>query len=161
MLNNQSILITGGTGSFGKAFAHTVLQRYPGIKRLVIYSRDELKQFEMAQTLNDKVHAGIRYFIGDIRDQNRLSRALEGIDIVVHAAAPGGIGAGGQQAGEQAQPGTGPERTGAFRRRPAQQRGQGGEDEDGLQPLPQEDDGGLGGDGSGHGTLQMRRTRKS
>ena len=87
MLNNQSILVTGGTGSFGKAFAHTVLQRYPGIKRLVIYSRDELKQFEMAQTLNDKVHPGIRYFIGDIRDQNRLSRALEGIDIVVHAAA--------------------------------------------------------------------------
>jgi UDP-N-acetylglucosamine 4,6-dehydratase/5-epimerase len=87
MLNNKSILVTGGTGSFGKAFAHTVLQRYPGIKRLVIYSRDELKQFEMAQTLNEKVHPGIRYFIGDIRDQNRLSRALEGIDIVVHAAA--------------------------------------------------------------------------
>jgi UDP-N-acetylglucosamine 4,6-dehydratase len=87
MLNNLSILITGGTGSFGKAFAHTVLQRYPGIKRLVIYSRDELKQFEMAQTLNDKMHPGIRYFIGDIRDQARLTRALEGIDVVVHAAA--------------------------------------------------------------------------
>ncbi len=87
MLNNKSILITGGTGSFGKAFAHTVLQRYPGIKRLVIYSRDELKQFEMAQTFNQSNHAGIRYFIGDIRDQARLTRALEGIDIVVHAAA--------------------------------------------------------------------------
>ena len=87
MLNNKSILVTGGTGSFGKAFAHTVLQRYPGIKRLVIYSRDELKQFEMSQTLNEKVHPGIRYFIGDIRDQSRLTRALEGIDIVVHAAA--------------------------------------------------------------------------
>jgi UDP-N-acetylglucosamine 4,6-dehydratase len=87
MLNNKSILVTGGTGSFGKAFAHTVLQRYPGVKRLVIYSRDELKQFEMSQTFNQKTHDGIRYFIGDIRDQARLTRALEGIDIVVHAAA--------------------------------------------------------------------------
>jgi UDP-N-acetylglucosamine 4,6-dehydratase (inverting) len=87
MLNNKSILVTGGTGSFGKAFAHTVLQRYPGVKRLVIYSRDELKQFEMSQTFNQKLHPGIRYFIGDIRDQARLTRALEGIDIVVHAAA--------------------------------------------------------------------------
>ena len=87
MLNNKSILVTGGTGSFGKAFLNTVLQRYPGVKRLVIYSRDELKQYEMAQTLNERVHPGIRYFIGDIRDQARLTRALEGIDIVVHAAA--------------------------------------------------------------------------
>ena len=87
MLNNKSILVTGGTGSFGKAFANTVLQRYPGFKRLVIYSRDELKQYEMAQTLNERMHPGIRYFIGDIRDQARLTRALEGIDIVVHAAA--------------------------------------------------------------------------
>ncbi len=87
MLNNKSILVTGGTGSFGKAFVHTVLQRYPGVKRLVIYSRDELKQFEMAQTLGEKQHPGMRYFIGDIRDQARLTRALEGIDIVVHAAA--------------------------------------------------------------------------
>jgi UDP-N-acetylglucosamine 4,6-dehydratase (inverting) len=87
MLNNKSLLVTGGTGSFGKAFVHTVLQRYPGVKRLVIYSRDELKQFEMAQTLGEKQHPGMRYFIGDIRDQARLTRALEGIDIVVHAAA--------------------------------------------------------------------------
>lgn len=87
MLNNKSILITGGTGSFGKAFVHTVLQRYPGVKRVVIYSRDELKQFEMAQTLGEKQHPGMRYFIGDIRDPARLTRALEGIDIVVHAAA--------------------------------------------------------------------------
>ena len=87
MLNNKSILVTGGTGSFGKAFAHTVLQRYPGIKRLVIYSRDELKQFEMAQTWDPATHPALRYFIGDIRDQARLKRALEGIDIVVHAAA--------------------------------------------------------------------------
>lgn len=87
MLNNKSILVTGGTGSFGKAFVHTLIQRYPGVKRVVIYSRDELKQFEMAQTLNERVHPGIRYFIGDIRDQARLTRALEGIDVVVHAAA--------------------------------------------------------------------------
>ena len=87
MLTNQSVLITGGTGSFGKAFVHTVLSRYPGVRRLVIYSRDELKQFEMQQELSSRPHPGIRYFIGDIRDQARLTRALEGIDIVVHAAA--------------------------------------------------------------------------
>lgn len=87
MLNNKSILITGGTGSFGRAFVRTVLDRYPRLERLVVYSRDELKQYEMAQAFSDKVHKGIRYFIGDIRDRDRLRRALEGIDIVVHAAA--------------------------------------------------------------------------
>lgn len=87
MLNSKSILITGGTGSFGKAFVRTVLQRYPDIKRLVVFSRDELKQFEMAQEFSDTKYKGIRYFIGDIRDEARLRRALEGIDIVVHAAA--------------------------------------------------------------------------
>ena len=87
MLNNKSILITGGTGSFGRAFVQTVLQRYPGVRRLVIFSRDELKQFEMAQTLGDKPHKAVRFFIGDVRDPARLTRALEGIDIVVHAAA--------------------------------------------------------------------------
>lgn len=87
MLNNKSILITGGTGSFGKAFVKTVLERYPDIKRLVVFSRDELKQFEMAQQFSDKKYTGIRYFIGDIRDEPRLRRALEGIDIVIHAAA--------------------------------------------------------------------------
>jgi UDP-N-acetylglucosamine 4,6-dehydratase len=87
MLNNKSILITGGTGSFGKAFVHTVLSRYPDVKRLVIYSRDELKQFEMQQLLPPSKYPQLRYFIGDIRDQARLTRALEGIDIVVHAAA--------------------------------------------------------------------------
>lgn len=87
MLNDKSILITGGTGSFGKAFVRTVVSRYPNIKRLVIYSRDELKQFEMAQELSPSQYAGLRYFIGDIRDESRLHRALEGIDIVVHAAA--------------------------------------------------------------------------
>ena len=79
MLNNKSILITGGTGSFGKAFVNTVLTRYPDIRRLVVYSRDELKQFEMAQIFPPIRHPGLRYFIGDIRDEARLRRALEGI----------------------------------------------------------------------------------
>ena len=87
MLNEKSILVTGGTGSFGRAFVKTVLARYPDIRRLVIYSRDELKQFEMAQRFSDREHKGLRYFIGDIRDESRLRRALEGIDVVVHAAA--------------------------------------------------------------------------
>ena len=87
MLKNKSILITGGTGSFGKAFVKTVLQRYPEIRRLVVYSRDELKQFEMSQEFSDSTYPGLRYFIGDVRDEARLRRALEGVDIVVHAAA--------------------------------------------------------------------------
>jgi UDP-N-acetylglucosamine 4,6-dehydratase/5-epimerase len=87
MLSDKSILITGGTGSFGKAFVKTVLARYPQVRRLVIYSRDELKQFEMAQVFSDRKYPGLRYFLGDIRDEPRLRRALEGIDIVVHAAA--------------------------------------------------------------------------
>jgi len=87
MLNNKSVLVTGGTGSFGKAFVKTVLERYPAIKRLVIFSRDELKQFEMAQQFPDNKYSCLRYFIGDIRDESRLRRALEGIDVVIHAAA--------------------------------------------------------------------------
>lgn len=87
MLNNQSILVTGGTGSFGQAFVRTVLERYPNVSRLVVYSRDELKQFEMAQKFSTSEFPSLRYFIGDIRDENRLRRALEGIDIVIHAAA--------------------------------------------------------------------------
>jgi UDP-N-acetylglucosamine 4,6-dehydratase (inverting) len=87
MLNHKSVLVTGGTGSFGKAFVHTVLSRYPQVRRLVIYSRDELKQFEMAQGLPASQYPQLRFFIGDVRDQARLTRALEGIDIVVHAAA--------------------------------------------------------------------------
>lgn len=86
-LANASILITGGTGSFGKAFVRRVLQQYPDIRRLVVFSRDELKQFEMSQLFSEKDYPAIRYFIGDIRDEARLRRALEGIDIVVHAAA--------------------------------------------------------------------------
>ena len=87
MLNNKSILITGGTGSFGKAFVAEVLRRYPDVERLVIYSRDELKQFEMSQEFSPEQYPAIRYFIGDMRDRDRLRRALEGIDTVIHAAA--------------------------------------------------------------------------
>ena len=87
MLNNKSVLITGGTGSFGKAFVKHVLEAYPEIRRLVVFSRDELKQFEMAQNFPTSRHPALRYFIGDVRDRDRLRRALNGIDIVVHAAA--------------------------------------------------------------------------
>lgn len=87
MLNNASILITGGTGSFGKKFTETILRLYPGINRLVIYSRDELKQYEMAQQFPPEKYPFVRFFIGDVRDVNRLRRACEGIDIIVHAAA--------------------------------------------------------------------------
>jgi len=87
MLNHKSILITGGTGSFGKKFVETILTRYPDVKRLVIYSRDELKQFEMSQTFPVEKYDAIRYFIGDVRDAYRLKRAMEGIDVVIHAAA--------------------------------------------------------------------------
>jgi UDP-N-acetylglucosamine 4,6-dehydratase (inverting) len=87
MLETKSILITGGTGSFGKAFVKAVLEKYPRIRRLVIYSRDELKQYEMNQVYSGADYAGLRYFIGDIRDESRLRRALEGVDVVVHAAA--------------------------------------------------------------------------
>ena len=87
MLNEKSLLITGGTGSFGKAFVKTVLTKYPDIKRLVIYSRDELKQFEMSQQFPNSQYKSVRFFIGDVRDQARLRRAMEGIDVVIHAAA--------------------------------------------------------------------------
>src|SRR6056297_457901 len=87
MKDLQSILVTGGTGSFGKAFIRTVLTRHPDIKRLVVFSRDELKQYEMAQEFSPERYPGLRYFLGDVRDEARLSRALEGIDTVVHAAA--------------------------------------------------------------------------
>lgn len=87
MLNKRSVLITGGTGSFGKAFVRTLLKQYPDLKRLVIFSRDELKQFEMAQEFDPKKYPALRYFIGDVRDADRLRRALEGIDTVIHAAA--------------------------------------------------------------------------
>jgi UDP-N-acetylglucosamine 4,6-dehydratase (inverting) len=86
-LSNASVLVTGGTGSFGKKFTERILREFPSIKRLVIYSRDELKQFEMGQVFSDTKYPAVRYFIGDIRDGARLKRALEGIDVVIHAAA--------------------------------------------------------------------------
>ena len=87
MLNGKSILVTGGTGSFGKAFVVDVLQRYKKIKRLVVFSRDELKQYEMAQHPIIREAESIRFFLGDVRDKSRLYRALKGVDIVIHAAA--------------------------------------------------------------------------
>jgi len=86
-LNDKHILITGGTGSFGRAFIRAVLERAPRIRRLVVFSRDELKQYEMMQHFDSDRYPGIRYFIGDVRDANRLRWAMEGIDIVIHAAA--------------------------------------------------------------------------
>jgi len=87
MLNEKSVLITGGTGSFGKKFTEIILKRYPKVKRLVIYSRDELKQFEMAQLYPDSQYPQIRFFIGDVRDYPRFKRACQGIDVIIHAAA--------------------------------------------------------------------------
>ena len=86
-LSGKSVFITGGTGSFGKAFVKTVLKRFPDVQRLVVYSRDELKQYEMAQVFPEARYPAMRYFIGDVRDKERLARAMEGIDVVVHAAA--------------------------------------------------------------------------
>ena len=86
-MNDKSILVTGATGSFGKAFIKFLTKRYKKIKRLVIFSRDELKQSEMAKVYDEKKYPFIRYFIGDVRDQKRLSRALNKIDIVIHSAA--------------------------------------------------------------------------
>ncbi|MBW8049385.1 MAG: UDP-N-acetylglucosamine 4,6-dehydratase (inverting) [Cytophagales bacterium] len=86
-LNGKSLLVTGGTGSFGKKFVETILKRYPKVKRLVIFSRDELKQFEMAQVFPHSKYKAIRYFIGDIRDRERLLSAFDDIEIVIHAAA--------------------------------------------------------------------------
>lgn len=83
----NNILITGGTGSFGKEFVKTILEKYPEISRIVVFSRDELKQFEMAQQFPDTQYPAMRYFIGDVRDADRLRRAMEGIDTVIHAAA--------------------------------------------------------------------------
>ncbi len=86
-LKERSLLVTGGTGSFGKKFVQTILTRSPEITRVVVFSRDELKQYEMAQEFPHHRFPQIRYFIGDVRDKERLNRAMEGIDIVVHAAA--------------------------------------------------------------------------
>ena len=85
--SGSKILLTGGTGSFGKAFIAEVLRRFPDISRLVIYSRDELKQWELQRQYPEDKFPQLRFFLGDVRDRKRLKRALEGIDTVVHAAA--------------------------------------------------------------------------
>jgi UDP-N-acetylglucosamine 4,6-dehydratase (inverting) len=87
LFSNKSILVTGGTGSFGRAFVREILTKYPDVRRVVVYSRDELKQFEMSQEFSPAKYKALRYFIGDVRDEVRLRRALEGVEIVVHAAA--------------------------------------------------------------------------
>jgi len=87
MLNNKSILITGATGSFGKSFIQTILKKYPKIKKLILFSRDELKQFELQRSLDPNKISCLRYFLGDIRDKDRLMLAFRDIDIVIHAAA--------------------------------------------------------------------------
>jgi len=86
-LKGSHLLITGGTGSFGRRLVATILRECPEVKRVVVFSRDELKQFEMAQTFPESRYPAMRYFIGDVRDLQRLERAMEGIDTVVHAAA--------------------------------------------------------------------------
>ncbi|MFH4963805.1 UDP-N-acetylglucosamine 4,6-dehydratase (inverting) [Gaetbulibacter sp. M235] len=86
-LNGKSILITGGTGSLGKALTSHILTKYPKTRRLIIYSRDEQKQFQMAQEYPEDKFPQIRYFIGDVRDRERLTRAFQGVNYVIHAAA--------------------------------------------------------------------------
>lgn len=86
MLDGKRILITGGTGSFGKKCTEVLLKRYKPAK-LIIFSRDELKQYEMAQIFSESEYACIRYFIGDVRDKERLYRAFDGVDYIIHAAA--------------------------------------------------------------------------
>tara|TARA_B100000963_G_scaffold210008_1_gene182965 strand:- start:21296 stop:22297 length:1002 start_codon:yes stop_codon:yes gene_type:complete len=87
MFKDKSILITGGTGSLGQALTKRILYKFPEIKRLVIFSRDEQKQFKMAQIFSPNKYKAIRYFVGDIRDYSRISRALREIDYVIHTAA--------------------------------------------------------------------------
>ena len=84
---SSRILLTGGTGSFGKAFIAETLRRFPDLRRLVVYSRDELKQWELRQCFPETQYPQLRFFLGDVRDPDRLRRALEGVDTVVHAAA--------------------------------------------------------------------------
>ena len=87
MLNNKTILITGGTGSLGKALTKYIFENYPTIKKLIIFSRDEQKQFQMAQEYPLDKYPQIRFFLGDVRDEQRLIRAFQGVDYVIHAAA--------------------------------------------------------------------------
>jgi UDP-N-acetylglucosamine 4,6-dehydratase/5-epimerase len=87
MLNNKSILITGGTGSLGKALTKHILSNHPEVKKVIIFSRDEQKQFQMAQEYPYNQYPQVRFFIGDVRDKERVKRAFKGVDFVIHAAA--------------------------------------------------------------------------
>ena len=87
MLNNKTVLITGGTGSFGKKFIETILNRYSDVKKIIIYSRDELKQSIIKQKYPAYDFPQLRFFIGDVRDKERLTQACEGVDVIIHAAA--------------------------------------------------------------------------
>lgn len=87
MLNNKTVLITGGTGSFGKKFIETILAQYPDVKKIIIYSRDELKQSVIKQNYPTYDYPQLRFFIGDVRDKERLTQACEGVDVIIHAAA--------------------------------------------------------------------------
>jgi UDP-N-acetylglucosamine 4,6-dehydratase len=87
MLTNKSILITGGTGSLGKALTSHLLKNWPGIKKIIIFSRDEQKQFQMSQDFPTNLYPQLRYFIGDVRDYERVRRAFKGVDYIIHAAA--------------------------------------------------------------------------
>ncbi len=87
MLNGKTVLITGGTGSFGNKFVETILRDYPNVKKIIIYSRGELKQYNMKQKYPEKDFPMMRYYIGDVRDGERLRRACEGVDVIIHAAA--------------------------------------------------------------------------
>ena len=87
MLNDKSVLITGGTGSFGKKFIKTILRLYPQVKKIIIYSRDELKQSELKKQYPSNEFPQLRFFIGDVRDSDRMKRAFEDVDVVIHAAA--------------------------------------------------------------------------
>ncbi len=87
MLNNKTILITGGTGSFGTRFTSIILKKYPKIKKIIIFSRDELKQSDMFERIEKKYQEKMRFFLGDVRDKDRLLMALSGVDYVIHAAA--------------------------------------------------------------------------
>ena len=87
MLNNKTVLITGGTGSFGRKFIETILSRYSKVKKIIIFSRDELKQSELRQKYPEYEYPQLRFFIGDVRDKERVKRACEGVDVIIHAAA--------------------------------------------------------------------------
>jgi UDP-N-acetylglucosamine 4,6-dehydratase/5-epimerase len=87
MLNKKTVLITGGTGSFGKKFIETILDRYPLVKKIIIFSRDELKQSDLRLKYPANEYPQMRFFIGDVRDKDRVKRACEGVDVIIHAAA--------------------------------------------------------------------------